>query len=81
MARPAQVVERMVTAACRNGYTRTEALEAVALACDHMLERYAGVKTINLAFIKAVRGEALRQLRTSPPDNVLPMRGQGNKRG
>lgn len=71
----------MVAAAWRNGFSRTEALQAVALACDSVLERYAGTKTLNMAFIKAVRGEANRQLRTSPPDNVLPTRGQGYRKG
>lgn len=81
MARASDVVERMARAAQRQGYTRPEALQAIALACDHMLERYAGAASLNLAFVRAIRGEAERKYRTSLPDNVLPMRGQAHERG
>lgn len=81
MARAAGAVERMVTAACAHGYTRAEALQAIVLACDHALARYAGTTSINLPYMRAIRGEAMRKWRATPQETSTRMRAGRDKRG
>ena len=71
----------MAGAIQRQGYTRTEALQVISAACDEMRSRYAGFAGINLAFVRAIQGAAQRQLRAAPSAIVLPMSGQGTKKG
>lgn len=81
MARAAAVVERMVTAACAHGYTRAQALQAVILACDEVLTRNAGSTSINLPYMRAIKGEAERKWRATPAETSARMRARSKKRG
>jgi hypothetical protein len=79
--KPGVAAELMARALQRQGYTRTEALQAVSAACEMMLERYAGVAALDLAFVRDIREAAEHRLSAMPPVNVLPMSGQGTKKG
>lgn len=71
----------MVTAACAHGYTRQQALQAVILACDEVLTRHAGSTSINLPYMRAIKGEAERKWRTTPQETSARMRARSTKRG
>lgn len=81
MPRSTHAVERMVTAACAHGYTRAQALQAIVLACDEVLTRYAGSTSINLPYMRALRGEAMRKWRATPQETSTRMRAGSAKRG
>lgn len=81
MTRASGAIERMVTVACAHGYTRAQALQAVILACDSIIERQAGNSSVNMPYMRAIRGEAMRKWRATPQETSLPMRGQSAQRG
>lgn len=81
MARAAATVERMVTAACAHGYTREQALQAVILACDEILSRHAGSTSINMPYMRAIKGEAERKWRATPHETSVRMRAHRTQRG
>jgi hypothetical protein len=81
MGRAADLVERMVTLACARGFTRAQALQAIALASDEIIQRQAGNSSVNLPYMRAIHGEAMRRWRSTPLETSLPMRGQSAQRG
>lgn len=75
------MVERLVTSVTAQGHTRAEALQVIILSCDRVLEQYAGNNVVNLAYMRAIKGEAERKWRATPSETSARMRARSRWKG